>query len=254
MENRLPPEFKTNEKILMRFAVLGWIAAVCIQTFACQTDPPPTALLQVTVLQEKDEVPAKGARITLYSNMLDWQSETNPINATAFTNSQGNFIFSQLPFEKVYLDIKSTELTQDNWESKVEIQLITARFGYNNRVYSILKPSFSGRFSQAKGKVWRLSKVLDQKQDITALYEPCLLDNTLKALKNNTIVLYEGHLKCDDVALDSLNGIWSRNAQHLIFDFGGMKQIYNVLYFSNDSLILQTRWQDRIADLYYLSQ
>jgi hypothetical protein len=253
MNHLSPPDFKPREKMLIRIGVLGWIAAVCIQVFACQNDPQPTALLQLTVLKEGQEVPAKNAKVALYSSLQDWQAETNPVTAVAVTNSQGSFIFSNLPYQKVYMDIKSEDLTQDNWESRIEVPLITARFGYNNRSYSILKPSFIGRFSRAKGKHWSLATVFHQGEDISATYPECLKDNTFMAFKDKQVKFFEQKIKCESSKEDSLQGLWHLAANRLVFTFGLEKMNFDLIYFSKDSLVLGTLWGSKPIELYYTS-
>ncbi len=240
MEVNNLPAFGRWEKLSVRMGILGWIGAVFFQVFACQSEPEPTAILQISVLTEVDEIPAVEAKIQLYRSLQDWQHENNPINSAVLTNSLGNFIFSNLVFDTVFADIVSADKQQDNWESRIEVPLIKARFGYNNRFYSILKPSYSGRLSSAKGKKWKLTKVTLEHRDITSEYPACQADNTFTFYKNQKAIMHN-MIKCQLSEADSIVGFWSANRQStsLTMVLGNDTLVFRVKSLDNQVAVLE---------------
>jgi hypothetical protein len=86
----------------------------------------------------------------------------------------------------------------------------------------------SGNTSKLCNKNWKLTSVLLDNVEYIGFLDSCELDNFTRFNTNNTYVNDEGGLKCDPLAPQTQNGVWSWKANETQISIDTSEN-YNVL-------------------------
>jgi hypothetical protein len=101
-----------KKQILLIVAVV----AMAISTISCkkEEEPPVPAKteLQITVLDNLGN-PVNAASVTIYTTLTDWNNDTNPVQGTKTTGTDGIVLFSDLQPIVYYIDAQKGAL--NNW-------------------------------------------------------------------------------------------------------------------------------------------
>ncbi len=203
------------------------------------TTPEPFGDIQVKVL-DNFGFPVSNAKVTLYANLNDFNTETNAIRNPQNTDQNGitNFfdLRNQLS-DSCYVDIISPDGIRNNWEGKSKIPFIKTENGFRNLGEFVVFDSRTGVVANAQGKGWQWSRVKNNSVDITNTIQSCEMDNIYYFFKGGKYIKDEGSTKCQTSNPQTNTGIWSFNDSNTGFNINLNNNINEWIFiaFSNNS-------------------
>ena len=174
---------------------------------ACE-NPEPYGDMTISVTSFPDDNFVEGVQVTLYSTLEDFNTETNSLRETQLTDKDGKVKFFNLRRNTYYINLVKGSL--NNWESsKIKRDIIITDNGFVNEFSYTIGMTRAGILSSPKGKIWKITRVLKDGEDITDTFEACKLDDQYVFFKGGKYILDQGIAKCNASHPQQSIGTWA---------------------------------------------
>lgn len=229
------------KSVFCGFVPLSWSRGVfaCVLLYflgifcgAC-TNPEPYGDIQIKVL-DNFGFPVSNAKVTIYDNINDFNTETNPKRITQSTDQNGFTTFFDVRnlVDSCYVNIVSEDGLRNNWEGKSKIGFIKTENGFRNLGEFVIFDSRTGVIANPQGKGWRWLRIKNNGIDITNTIQSCELDNVYYFFKGGKYIKDEGTSKCQTADNQSITGNWDFNNSNTGFNINLLGNINEWIFIS----------------------